>query len=173
MFEESIISRHSPGLLTCLICKETAAFRYLDCHHQSMLCRACCRKSHVLQPFHHIERWVSNPNQEHPGFFQRTALSSTGLCLYVGHSNGTIYSNPLNVPSENWTTRGIHFLPVKYCYCSNQTTDPLVQLLHLDLWPSTFKAPRTVFTQSLLQQYHSLNLETQVSSFKFYQFLRK
>lgn len=63
---------------------------------------------------------------------------------------------------------GIHFLPIVWCSCPDGPSHDR-QLLSLDLFPSSFKDIKTVFTFKVLDDFRLENLECKTSAYQYYQ----
>jgi hypothetical protein len=69
-------------------------------------------------------------------------------------------------------TLGITHHRIQPCLCHDSA--PLhIQLLQMDLFPSTVERPQTVFTFSVLDRYHVESLEGKTSAYAFYSQLRR
>ena len=64
-------------------------------------------------------------------------------------------------------TNSIHHLPVHFCKCEGKSSEE-IQLLHMGLFPSTYKDVQTVFTMELLDNYLLQNLECKTSTTHYY-----
>lgn len=58
--------------------------------------------------------------------------------------------------------RGIVALPVHYCRCTEGSIEPL-QLIAAGFWPATWKKPRTAMTLGVMDTYHMIARQAQVS----------
>lgn len=69
---------------------------------------------------------------------------------------------------------GIHQIRTRFCRCTPLVNIPLSdQLLRMGLFPSSMKKTRTVFTFRVLDDCHLANLEGKVSTFKYYNKLKR
>ena len=154
---------------TCDLCNvEPAQYRCVHCFAHPQLCQGCIISSHKHSPFHFIEKW----NGE---FFQPTTLQELGFVLHLGHAG---HACPENVSCTNSyefcvvDTLGITQHRIQPCLCQNAA--PLyVQLLQMDLFPSTMERPQTVFTFSVLDRFRIESLEGKTSAYSFYSQLRR
>jgi len=185
----------------CIICKNEAIWRCLDCLAGPDYCTECCRTSHCQDPFHRIERWTGV-------FYERSWLWKVGLVIHLGHNGDRCpkaaksYDANLNVDEEGWFdvedipctsaadsrppdrvynegrvmtivhTSGVHHLPIVFCGCSEGAPED-IQLLRVGLYPSTYKSCQTVFTFQLLDDYLLENLECKTSATHYYSKLRR
>jgi hypothetical protein len=122
--------------------------------------------SHLNLPFHTIEVWNGS-------FFACTDLQTLGL-IVSAHGNGSLCPHRLPketaVPITVVDVSGVHTIAFAYCHCPGCLT-PLQQLLTLQLWPATIKAPATFFTFSLLDDYHHHSLASRKSANDYWQVL--
>ncbi|PCH40637.1 hypothetical protein WOLCODRAFT_45431, partial [Wolfiporia cocos MD-104 SS10] len=110
-------------------------------------------------------------------FWKRAALSDLGLVVQLGH-NG----RPCPQASDVRTLtvlheHGIGSMEVQFCQCSQSSTpypqaEPL-QLIEFGLFPVTWTRPATVFTIQVMQDFHKLTLQAQISAHNFIMYLRR
>jgi hypothetical protein len=79
----ALLSRESLSGMKCQACPAQclARWRCRDCTCAMMLCRACMRKTHTVNPLHHIEIWTGT-------HFRRAELWQVGLYILVPHHTG-------------------------------------------------------------------------------------
>jgi hypothetical protein len=155
----------------CNLCNvKPAVYRCTHCFAHPQLCKSCIISSHMHSPFHLIEKW----NGE---FFQSTTLQELGFVLHLGHAGqacpeNTGVNHPKALEFCVVDTLGITQHTIQPCVCQNA---PLlhVQLLQMDLFPSTMERPQTVFTFSVLERYQIESLEGKTSAYTFYSQLRR
>jgi hypothetical protein len=155
----------------CDLCNVAPAqYRCIHCFAHPQLCHGCIISSHKHLPFHFVEKW----NGE---FFQHTTLQELGFVLHLGHASQPCPANH-DPSSPNGLlfcvidTLGIMQHRIQPCLCQNAA--PLhVQLLQMDLFPSTMERPQTVFTFSVLDRYRIESLEGKTSAYSFYNQLRR
>ena len=186
----------------CKNCGVESNWRCIDCLAWPAYCTECCRSSHILDPFHRIERWTGS-------HYTRSWLWKVGLVINLGHqgnrcpfqAEGRVSEDGDNA-EEGWYdsdeylpdgdaeqkptdqvynggrvltivhTSGVHHLPVIFCGCPG-TVDEDLQLLRVGLYPSTYKSCKTVFTTQLLDDYLLENLECKTSANSYYSKLKR
>ena len=62
---------------------------------------------------------------------------------------------------------GVHFLPVRFCSCSN-APPRYIQLLRYGLYPVSYDRPQTAFTFRVLDDFDLDNLETKGTAQRYY-----
>ena len=159
---------------SCLTCKgeeevkSKAWYRCMDCFQSPILCKTCAIETHQQNPFHRLQMWTGNS-------LERKMLFDLGFVLHLGHygkpcSKGSITSQLVVVH-----TNGIQQATVSYCECkgtANVKERPL-QLCYHGLYPATFKRTQTVFSMTLLKQYHHLTLQSKITAHDFIISLRR
>lgn len=184
----------------CLTCKKEANWRCLDCFAGPGYCTECCRTSHSRDPFHRIERWTGT-FYERSWLWKVGSVIHLGhqgdRCPNAAKS----FDADLEIDEEGWFdledipstsadpkppdrvynggrvmtivhTSGVHYMPVIFCGCSEAASED-IQLLRVGLYPSTYKACKTVFTFQLLDDYLLENLECKTSATHYYSKLRR
>lgn len=68
---------------------------------------------------------------------------------------------------------GIHEMPVHFCTCPTRPISHDLQLLDVDLFPATFRRPKTAFTFRVLDDFRLDNLESKTSAYHYYSKLRR
>jgi hypothetical protein len=144
-------------------------YRCAHCFAHPQLCQTCILAAHTHSPFHFIERWTGQ-------FFQPIKLMDIGFILHLGHggqpcpANEKIQCPDLVICVVD--TLGITHHRFQACHCPDSR--PLhIQLLQMDLFPSTMDRPQTVFTFSVLDRFHIESLEGKVAASNFYNQLRR
>ncbi|KAI0664425.1 hypothetical protein C8Q70DRAFT_905479 [Cubamyces menziesii] len=154
---------------------QTARVRCYDCFGIPNLCLDCLRKTHRLNPFHHVWRWDATK-----AFWEKTTTAAVGMRLYGGH-NGERCPYATRPPRDLVIVHehGVSTMPFSFCECprvpgqSGLLVPEPLQLLKLGLYPASWKEPRTAYTISLLQSCHLLSLQTHCSTEDFYTYLRR
>ncbi len=65
---------------------------------------------------------------------------------------------------------GIHQVPVQFCHCTDdkyQRTADVTQLLQANFFPGSWVTPRTAFSIPLLERFHTLSNQSQISAHDF------
>ncbi|KAJ7503595.1 hypothetical protein B0H11DRAFT_1710585 [Mycena galericulata] len=151
-------------------------YRCLECYKSPLYCKKCVVDVHQHTPFHHIEQW----NEKH---FVRASLADLGLILYtcptslIGRcpqvSDRSKNSQIMTLGEHN----GFHTVEVEYCSCTagiGALALPLVeQLLAVRLFPASFKSPKTVFTWTVMKQFHIHCLASKKSAYDYIKALCK
>lgn len=133
-------------------------YRCEDCLGGALKCRDCLLSSHVERPLDRITAWDQDARAWLP-----TTFSSLGFELHLGHAgnkcpNTRTPARPMTIVHD----RGIVALPVHYCRCTEGSTEPL-QLIAAGFWPATWKKPRTAMTLGVMDTYHMIARQAQVS----------
>lgn len=151
----------------CSSCGEekSAMYRCRECFLAPAVCSKCIVKRHQLQPLHKIQVWTGL-------YFDEHTLHALGLVMYLGHDGA-----PCPVPFEVKEmvilhTNGIHRCSVQFCNCSNSTPN-FQQLVISRLFPATLKCPATAFTFDLLETFHQLALSSKITSYDYFDALKK
>lgn len=151
----------------CACGQEPAFFRCEDCFSSPPSCRSCLLRNHCHLPFHHVQRWDSN-------HFARTNLAKLGLIIFLGHDTKRCPNAPYDSKGRLFTvvhTNGIHNINVNFCYCSSATNEPL-QLTSAGLFPATVDKPETIFTFSMLKEFHAHTLASKKSAYNHFMALK-
>ncbi|KAJ6573571.1 hypothetical protein DFH09DRAFT_1277149 [Mycena vulgaris] len=158
-------------------CGNPARFRCVDtCWKSPMSCATCIVRKHDDAPFHHIEEW----NGLH---FQRTSLNVLGLRLQTDPRSGAVPCR--NVNPESGVSRnivvvaenGFHSVTMDFCACP-RVSDSIVpeqweQLIAVRLFPATWRRPETVFTFTVMRQFHVHSLTSKKSAYDYIRALAK
>ncbi len=67
---------------------------------------------------------------------------------------------------------GVHELPVVFCGCANAASRD-IQLMHMGLYPATWRRPQTAFTFSVLDDFLLTNKECKTPALSYYSRLRR
>ncbi|KAJ7275700.1 hypothetical protein C8J57DRAFT_1589774 [Mycena rebaudengoi] len=158
-------------------CGQNAPFRCTTCWKGPMYCQSCLVASHHHNPFHMVEEWDATA-----GHFQGRRLSDLGLVLQTDPLSGakrcpnaelSTKTTLMTVVNEN----GFHEMNFEFCSCPDQVTSivPEVweQLVAMKLYPASFKKPATVFTQSVLKEFHIHSLASKKSAYDYVKALAK
>ncbi|KAF9489136.1 hypothetical protein BDN71DRAFT_1343661, partial [Pleurotus eryngii] len=136
-------------------------YRCQDCLDFTMYCSGCILKGHIALPLHWIKCWNSRFC-----YFERSSLASIGLVIDLGH-HGTQCEFTYEIREcVIVDTTGIHNVNVRLCSCGTAVEDPL-QFLRVKWFPSSFKKPHTLFTFTVLDQFHSLTLQSKIAAYDF------
>ena len=118
-------------------------------------------KSHVLlllTPF--LQKWNGS-------FFETTTLYELGVAVPIGHPLGEPCPLPHARALTVLHTNGIHNVRVDFCGCQ-LGLDLRTQLLRFAWWPATPLDPRSAATFAVMQQFHYLNLQGNITAYDFY-----
>lgn len=109
-------------------------------------------------------------------FFERVSLQSMGLRVQMGHSDGSLCSDP-TFGSAKFTvvhTNGIHRVTVDYCGCPHGIAHEHWSQLMLSEWyPATPLMPKTAFTFRVLELFQMVNFEGKTTAYNFYSTLER
>ncbi|KDQ11834.1 hypothetical protein BOTBODRAFT_76762, partial [Botryobasidium botryosum FD-172 SS1] len=102
-------------------------------------------------------------------------LFNLGHILYLGHDgNPCPQSNQTEPQSAGEISvahvHGIHPVRVQYCACMNGASH-VCQLLRVGLVPGTPSRPETAYTIDVLEQFHTLNMESGTNMYDFHKSL--
>ncbi|KAF7334786.1 hypothetical protein MSAN_02365200 [Mycena sanguinolenta] len=149
---------------------EKTIYRCVDCFKSPMNCQKCIVKLHEHTPFHRIESW----NGLH---FVRTSLHAAGMILHMCFNpvNGAC-PNTEKTPKRQVMTlgeeNGFHEVEVEFCGCNVGQTS-VDQLLAVKLLPSSFSIVKTVFTWTVMKQFHIHSLTSKKSAYDYIKALCK
>ena len=106
-------------------------------------------------------------------YFKATSLQKLGLHIQLGHS-GLFCEFQIRGEKDFVIidTYGIHQINISFCGC-NGAPHPRQQLLEVGWWPSTPKDPQSAATMNVLRNFHTLNLQGQISPTDFYRSLER
>ncbi|KAL4062642.1 hypothetical protein V8B97DRAFT_2026723 [Scleroderma yunnanense] len=107
-----------------------------------MYCQACIVVCHRDNPLHCLKEWNSK-------YFRSQTLKDLGFIFVIVHSNG------------------IHIVNLKFCRCETADTYPQ-QLLCMHWLPATLDKPCTAATFHVLDDFHIVSLESELSCCEFY-----
>ncbi|KAJ6535032.1 hypothetical protein B0H19DRAFT_964179 [Mycena capillaripes] len=151
-------------------------YRCLECFKSPLRCKDCIVRVHHQDPFHHIEMWDGR-------CFVRTSLKEAGLILYAcfNGKGGPCPEVTKQARSRQTMTlgehNGFHTVLVEYCSCTvgvgKLPDGPVDQLLDLRLFPASFKTPQTVFTWTVMKQFHIHCLTSKKSTYDYIKALHK
>ncbi|TFK58222.1 hypothetical protein BDN72DRAFT_782377, partial [Pluteus cervinus] len=134
-------------------------YRCINCFHSPVFCSACIVTTHVLNPFHRLEKWTGT-------HFSRIPLGDLGGVIHLGHG-GQRCPNILPTSGRRMTvvhTTGIHTLFTTFCGCLGAPAD-LLQLTGARLFPATVNRPDTALTFAFLEDLHIHVLTSKKSVF--------
>lgn len=133
-------------------------YRCDDCVGGGLRCRDCLVTSHAERPLDRINAWDVHARAWVPATF-----ADLGFELNLGHAGEKC---PNTRHSLRMTTivhdRGIVKIPILYCLCAEAAKEPL-QLIAAGFWPATWSRPRTAMTLGVMDTYHMLARQAQVS----------
>lgn len=169
-------SHHHRSLGKRCKCGKEAIFRCSDkCWKSPMMCAECIVSKHLHQPFHHIDQWDGL-------HFVRTSLHALGLKLQTDPesderpchnvSDTLRVSRDMVVVDDN----GFHSARIEFCACpgpNDKVPAEWEQLVDMRLFPATWKRPQTVFTFSVLRQFHVHSLTSKKSAHDYIRALAK
>ncbi|KAI0711729.1 hypothetical protein C8Q76DRAFT_623155 [Earliella scabrosa] len=150
-------------------------YKCRDCYPMPSLCSLCATKIHTMAPFHRILRW-----NVQLGIWDKVTATDLGVRLYAGHGGRPcprISRAPRLMCAVH--SRGVMKIPVSFCECASEVltaqrqvsrlrvSEP-IQLLRLGLYPASWSTPRTFFTLGVMQEYHLLSLQGNMSAQDFY-----
>lgn len=69
-------------------------------------------------------------------------------------------------------TNGFHPVSLRYCGCCDNTGDNIEQALCSELYPATLNAPTTFCTFRVLEQFHTLTLQSKINAYDYYMSLK-
>ncbi|KAI0795176.1 hypothetical protein BC629DRAFT_1439482 [Irpex lacteus] len=150
-----------PSTPVCQGCsKIKPRYRCEECFGKALLCKECCVEMHRRLPLHRIKEWTGQ-------FFRRTTLLELGLVVPLGDHTG---GSPCPMASKKKIvvlhTNGIHEVAVEFCECRTDA-ERFRQLLRASWYPATPLSPETCATFMLLDQFHLLNLQGNVTVYDF------
>lgn len=152
----------SPGQ-TCRCGEGQALYYCKDCFLSSLYCKSCVVSAHSRTPFHQIREWGGS-------YFRRASLSKLGLLLTLGHDTGPCPNRSSSSKPRNVTiihTNGIHDYQIEFCHCADASS-VLVQLTRSRLFPATVQRPETLFTFSVLDNFHMLSLTSKIPAYDYW-----
>ena len=158
----------------CTQCEEDAKekciglYRCTDCFQSPILCKACAIRTHKWNPFHRLQMWTGT-------HLERKTLHDLGFVLNLGHYGDPCPKASLSSELVVLHTNGIQKATVTYCECKSSVSvkDRPLQLCYQGLYPATFKRTQTVFSITLLKQYHHLTLQSKITAHDFIISLRR
>lgn len=152
----------------------------MDCFGPSLLCQGCCVGEHHKHPLHRIEvrvrfmatRCCVNVAQEWRGdHFQQTSLRKLGLVVQIGeHGKSTSCPMPNRRVVVVLHLNGIHEVVVEACGCRFDL-ELYQQFLRTSWFPATPLSPETCATFELLDLFHLLNLQGNLTVYDFFKVL--
>ncbi|XP_030597438.1 uncharacterized protein LOC115788522 isoform X2 [Archocentrus centrarchus] len=137
----------APSTNICIVCKENGEYRCLECSSTGVFCKNCIRKTH-MNSLHLPEKW----NRTH----YEAAWLELVLHLPDDHITHGVYTRDVNIFVN---TGQLCNSRVAFCLCEPEACT----LLKYGLWPATPDKPQTAFSVALLELFHHLSLECQVS----------
>ncbi|KAK7017907.1 hypothetical protein VNI00_018519 [Paramarasmius palmivorus] len=154
--------------LKCCHCGLTAIdlYRCRNCWGNALWCAGCIKDAHRHRPFDVVEHWNGK-------FFERTSLAKLGLVVQLGHPVGVKCANPKRVRT-GFVVADRHGVQedvlLSKCECRDVSVagELWQQLLRYGLYPATVEEPRTAFTVSVLEHFHTLTLQGKVSLYDYY-----
>ncbi|KAJ7466564.1 hypothetical protein B0H11DRAFT_1733162 [Mycena galericulata] len=156
-------------------CGNPARFRCADkCWKSPMSCATCIVRKHDDNPFHHIEEWDGK-------HFRRTSLKQLGLILQTDLESGSHPCRNATSSSKRELVvvdeHGFHAAIMEFCGCPRASDSKVPQdweqLIAVRLFPATWKRPETVFTFSVMRQFHIHSLTSKKSAYDYVRALAK
>ncbi|KAJ7100504.1 hypothetical protein C8R44DRAFT_642046 [Mycena epipterygia] len=153
-------------------------FRCQECFKTPLCCQQCIVHKHQDTPFHRVEKWEGK-------YFSRVSLKDLGLVLQTcpNMKPGTLRCTQVSTKSvaRIEMTLGehnrFHDVYVETCGCVETTGAQLLplwrQLMAVQLFPASFKSPRTVFTWMVMKQFHIHCLASKKSAYNYIKALCK
>ncbi|KAI1790617.1 hypothetical protein LXA43DRAFT_70991 [Ganoderma leucocontextum] len=138
-----------------------------DCHDRALYCITCCLAIHERHPLHRVWRWTLGSR------FEPVELSQVGLRFQLGHAVGEKCSNPdvaLSGSIVILDLSGFHEVGITFCSCKD-AVPPYVQLLRQRWFPAACLGPRTAATFRLLEHFHDLSSQSNISALGYYRSL--
>ncbi|KAJ7682337.1 hypothetical protein DFH06DRAFT_1314555 [Mycena polygramma] len=170
--------------------KETL-YRCKECFKPKISCRTCIIRKHVDTPFHRVERWNGKhfsdvswgpderephelePDEQGPKLVLHTCPNVDGAQRCPQVTDQYLQSQMTTVGHHN----GFHTLEVQFCACTAQQGAKLVphfkQLLNVRLFPATYTSPKTVFTWTVMKEFHIHCLASKKSPYDYIKALYK
>ena len=166
----AIVSQLAPplphsGQLSCAECqgKDPCLLFCDDCLDDRLYCATCMTKRHGNCPFHRVHKWTN-------GTKESTELSSHGLVLVLGHSDGRRCPSRRGIKTfQVLHSNGIHQMKIYRCECFLQEDSQrtVQQLLTSKLYPATSSNPSTLYTFEVLRLADRLQLDSYVAIKQF------
>lgn len=148
----------------------------MDCFGSSLLCRGCCVSEHHKHPLHRIEvrvhclatrRCVDMAQEWKGDHFEQTSLRELGLIIQLGeHPPSTSCPMPQRKVVVVLHLNGIHEVIVEACGCRFDV-ELYQQFLRASWFPATPLVPETCATFELLELFHLLNLQGNLTVYDF------
>ncbi|XP_028983462.1 uncharacterized protein LOC114842115 [Betta splendens] len=146
----------APSTNICALCKEHAEYRCLECSSTNMFCETCITKTH-RNSLHLPEKWNKT--------LYVTSPLELALRLPGEHCSHAVYARDMKIFVN---TGQLCSFSVTLCTCEPETCT----LLRYGIWPATPERPQTAFSIALLELFHYLSMECQVSVEGFCNMLR-
>ncbi|KAI0702993.1 hypothetical protein BC835DRAFT_1410783 [Cytidiella melzeri] len=143
---------------------DRAVYRCQECFGGALLCRRCCLDGHWQLPLHRIQEWVGD-------FFRKVSLKTLGLVVQLG--NHTAQSKCVLPNCKRLVvlhTNGVHEVTVNFCGCCNDV-ETYQQLLRALWYPVTPLQPESCTTFELMDLFHILNLQGNLTVYNFFKSL--
>ncbi|KAK7059994.1 hypothetical protein R3P38DRAFT_2496266, partial [Favolaschia claudopus] len=133
-----------------------------DCTQYQPTCKACFVSQHRTRPFHWAEVWDAGRGclvrHDIARLDHVIALGHYGAACEVSSGGGT----PFTIVSSN----GIHATRVDFCR-HGVALDKVGLLLDAQLFPCSFKDPKSAITFECLKMFEMLSMEGKIASFDF------
>ncbi|KAI0689949.1 hypothetical protein BC835DRAFT_1228821, partial [Cytidiella melzeri] len=152
----------------CVCCarcgKGGAVFRCQDCFGDGLFCKNCCVDTHASSPLHRMQEWTGH-------FFRKISLRELGLVAHLGeHTAEATCIMPRRKTLVVLHVNGIHRVVVDFCGCRNDV-DAYRQLLRASWYPATPLQPETCATFELLELFHTMNLQGNLTVYDLFKSL--
>ncbi|KAE9398647.1 hypothetical protein BT96DRAFT_994712 [Gymnopus androsaceus JB14] len=140
-----------------------------DCYKYETSCEQCFVNRHANNPFHWPKMW------QREGFYRKMDIACLLSHTYAIHlcSKAARCLNPS--PPQKVTvgdTNSIHSTVISYCGCDG-VAKPLEQLMSAGLFPATVKAPRTMMTFRVLDEFNEHHLASKKAAYDYVAALRR
>ncbi|KAJ7791866.1 hypothetical protein B0H13DRAFT_1675855 [Mycena leptocephala] len=160
---------------------EATLFRCQDCFKPRMCCRRCIINKHDDNPFHRLEcwtgkhfervRWEDSKDDEQRLVLQTCLKSGVERCPEV--TDRSVRSQVVTVCHHN----GLHSVGFEFCACTAGRGAPVLphweQFLALGLFPASYSTPKTVFTWTVMKEFHIHCLTSKKSPYDYIKVLCK
>jgi CxC2 like cysteine cluster associated with KDZ transposases len=171
-FQQAILEREYDAAFGTL-CKcgaGQANFRCHDCFDLMPSCQNCLVETHCHQPFHRVQEWVGT-------HYLKRDLGELGHVILLGHRGRRCPNAQKENPGRRVTivhTNGVHSRCIVFCSCKELGSgSDAMQLMENGLFPATINLPETVFTFTVLKDFHIHSLVSKKAPYDHIYALRK
>ncbi|KAF7327504.1 CxC2 domain-containing protein [Mycena kentingensis (nom. inval.)] len=115
-------------------------------------------------------RFIGSRQKWNGAYFSRCSLRELGLCLQLGHHDGSDCGRPRSARDDFvvLNVNGIHTVNIDFCGCYHTHDAAHMQLLKAGLYPATIDSPRTCATLPCLDTFQILSLQGKTTVYDFY-----